>query len=561
MIAAMRRRSARLHLLLGVTSGLGLGCMAEPQPSRAVEAPASETPVTETPMPPDPEPTPTPTPEPATCAIPESPLRRLSHFEYGRTLEVLFPSIEIPTVSLPLDSRPHEFDNDAEAMQATIALVEGYNDIARTVAERALPTVLSCTPATPDEEAVCARGFVETQGRRLFRRPLTESQIAAYSAPFTSGPTEATFAQRAQLALQAMLSAPELLYRLEQPAESLEAGASGRLDPWSLASRLSFFLWGSGPDDTLLAAAASGALDTPEGLRAEAERLLGDPRAEEAFEHFFSQWMDLERIDGTTKADADGLDAALRASMKEESRRLVKRLFASGGMAELLTTSTTEVDARLAALYGVEAPAEGWAEVELSDRAGLLGHASFLASHGHPDKPSPVLRGVFVLERLLCTSFGAPPANAAAAAASAEQGVSGPLTNRELYQLMTAQGDCAGCHESINAVGFAFEGFDTMGRTRTEEPNGLPLDTSGVFGSLSFGDAGDLVTQLAADPRVQSCATRKWVRYAFGGGPMETASCVVSELESQGAAGFRDLILATVTHPAFSTFTMPSEAL
>lgn len=545
------RRSA-VWLLLAST-----GCFANPSadPASPGEGPAAPT----TPVD---GPTTEPEAEPA-CRIEATPLRRLSHFEYTRTLEDLFSDVELPAIDLPLDPRPHEFTNDAAALQPSVTLLEGYLEIAEQIAARATPSRLTCAPDSPEAEAACARAFVAEQGRLLFRRPLSAQEVETYAAMFDDAPAEASFTERAQLTLQLMLTAPEFLYRFERARAPVAPGESGPLDAYSLATRLSYFLWGSTPDAALLDAAEAGRLDTPEGLRAEAERLLAHPKAREAFVHVFGQWLELDRIEYTTKIEEDGLDAQLRAAMREESERFAQRLFEGGGVQELLTSERTEVNPRLAEIYGVPPPAEGWAEVTLTDRAGILGQASFLASHAHPDKPSPVLRGVFLLDRILCMPPGAPPPNAEAMGVAAADEVEGPLTNRELYELMTAADGCRACHDTINPAGFAFESFDTMGRFRAVEPNGLEVDTSGQLGAIAFRDARDLVTQLAADPRVEACATKKWLRYAFAGGPVERQACVLEAVQQSARAaggGFRDTMLAIVTHPAFSTLTVPAEA-
>lgn len=495
------------------------------------------------------------------CSVAPTPLRRLSHREYENTLSAVFPSVELPDLQLPEDQRPHEFDNDVEALGASSLLVERYVDVGEVVASRVVADapedVMVCADPSEDERLGCGEQIVRTVGRRLFRRPLTDEQVREYTR-FFRAPEGASFDEQVELTLTFMLAAPEFLYRFEEPIRPIGPGETAPLDPYSLASRLSFFLWESGPDDALLDAAGSGELSTEAGLRAQAERMLEDERARAAFVRFHEQWLDFERLDLVTKAEADGFDDALRESMRTESRMFVEHvLFDEGGtVADLLTSNRTFVNARLAELYGVEPPSSEWAEVELPDRSGFLTQATFLASHAHPDKPSPVLRGVFLLERVLCSELGAPPPNAEAMAASATEEVSGPLTNRQLYDLMTEPAQCQACHERINPAGYAFEHYDTMGRYRETEDTGLEIDASGQLEDFAFTDANDLAAQLAASERVQRCVARKWVRFAFGGGPMENASCFVDDLTAEmleSGGSIRDLQMAIVLHPSFAT--------
>lgn len=502
------------------------------------------------------------------CSVAPTPLRRLSHREYENSLRAVFPGVELPDLQLPEDQEPHEFDNDVEALTATSLLVERYLDVGEIVAARvvadAAEEVLPCRDPAPEERLACGEQIVRTMGRRLFRRPLTDEQVREYTRFFREPADGEGFEAQVELTLALMLAAPELLYRFEEPVRPIGPGETAPLDPYSLASRLSFFLWESGPDEELLDAAESGSLSTEAGLRAQATRMLEDERALETFVRFHEQWLDFDRLDLVSKAEADGFDEALRESMRTESRMFVEHVLFDerGTVADLLTSNRTFVDARLAGLYGVEPPASDWAEVELPNRSGFLTQATFLASHGHPDKPSPVLRGVFLLERVLCSELGAPPPNAEAMGAAAADEVSGPLTNRQLYSLMTEPAQCQACHERINPAGFAFEHYDTMGRYRETEPSGLEIDASGNVEGFAFEDANELAAQLAASERVQRCVAQKWVRFAFGGGPMENASCFVddlaAELEASGGS-IRDLQLAIVMHPSFATMVGPEE--
>lgn len=507
------------------------------------------------------------------CAaqLKHTPVRRLSHFEYWNTLRALYPNVTLPDITLPADDRPHEFDNDGDTLTVSSALLERYLEIGRAVGEslgEEIDALAGCSPDDPSDGAqvlACGQQFVRREGERLFRRPVTDAEVGKYSALFTKEIPNATFRHRLRLTLQLLLGAPEFLYRFEAATDpSVGAGQSGQLDAYSLASRLSYFLWAAPPDAELLAKAADGTLLDADVLRQQAERMLDDERAKAPFLHFHEQWLDFERLDIVTKKAEDGFDDALRESVKEQGRRFVQTVLFDerGSLKDLWTSPRTFYDASLAPLYNVEAPAEGWAEQDMADRSGFLTQLTFLASHAHPDKPSPVLRGTFILDRVLCSPVGAPPPNAEAAGNAKADELTGPLTNREFYTLTTAsESPCIGCHVRINPPGFALEHYDTMGRWQQQEPSGLPIDASGTLDEFTFTSASELMSQLAGSERVESCAVTKWVRYAYAGGPLEQSSCMVEDLRetmNQHDGSIRDLQLAIVTHPWFATYRAPA---
>ncbi|MEC9399920.1 MAG: DUF1588 domain-containing protein, partial [Myxococcota bacterium] len=290
-------------------------------------------------------------------------------------------------------------------------------------------------------------------------------------------------------------------------------------------------------------------------------------RAREVFLHFHEQWLDLERLEVVVKKTEEGYDDDLRHAIHQQGMMFVEEVLYkdAGTVSDLFTSPRSFYNAQTAHLYGEEAPTGGdWSEVSPENRAGWLTQPAFLASHGHPDKPSPVLRGTFVLERVLCKGVGAPPPNAEAMGAAKAEEIMGPLTNREIYDLTTnSELPCTGCHVRINPPGYALEQFDTMGRWREMEPNGLPIDTSGELDDFNFATATDLAAQLGASPDVESCVTQKWLRYAWSGGPLESSTCLIEDVMTQASAGagaspaIRDIQLAIVTHPWFALYTAP----
>lgn len=493
------------------------------------------------------------------------PARRLSHFEYQNTLRDLFPHIEVPEFELPADPRSGGFDNDGEALVPSTLLIERYDDNARIVAEIAtedLPTLLGCDPAEGDS---CAQSFVDDFGRRAFRRPLTDDEREAFMVFYQEPPGSSDFRAGTQLTLQLFLQSPQFLYRVELPPAGEDLPAPGEfapLDDYAIASRLSYFLWSTMPDAELMAAAANGELSSPEAIEDQARRMLDDDRAREAFLHFHEQWFDLERVDRASKLPEAEFDDAMRDSAKGEAMRFVEHvIFDEGGtLVDLLTSNRTYVDERLAAIYGVAPPEPGtWAEVELdpAQRAGFMTQVAFLAGHGHPLNPSPVLRGVYTLEDVLCHPLGAPPPVAEAMMIpEAPEG----QTNREAYEALTAADECQACHGVINPIGFAFEHYDTLGAWRDQD-NGNAVDASGAYSDMNFVGAVELMSQLPERLEVQRCVSGKWLRYAYGGGRVFETPDIQTQTEvafAEADLTITELLVAIVTHPRFSTYAAPN---
>lgn len=495
-----------------------------------------------------------------------SPLRRLTHTQYRNAVRDLFPGVVLPALTIAVDPAVHGFENNGEAQVPSALLIEQYQRAALAVTQAAMAAPAGWLPCGADgggDPIGCGRAFLRDFGGRAFRRPLTDAEAAAFLGFFDQQLAEAGFSVALPLALQAMLQAPQFLYFLEFGGEPVE-GADGvvALTGHELAARLSFFLWDTTPDAELLAAAAAGELDTAEGVAAAAERMLADPRARGAAVNFHRQWLGFDaiaRIDpdpATYPTYAPGLKASLRGELE---RFVSWVMFEGPGTFEaLLTARASEVDAGLAGLYGVAAPAEGqWAPVELdaSRRAGLLTRAGFLAATAHAIHPSPVKRGVFVLSRLLCAPPGPPPPGASTELPG-ETG-DAPTTNRERYEQHTARAECAACHTTIDGVGLGFEHYDALGRFR-ELDAGQPVDARGVLVGTDVDGAFDgavaLSERLAGSAQARGCVVSQVYRYALGRGTTVDDACGLMRLKAEFEdvrGDMRALLRAVVTSDAF----------
>ena len=483
--------------------------------------------------------------------VPLATPRRLSHTEYRNTVRDLFPDVTLPSVELVSDPTPLGFDNDQQALQPSPLLVNQYNVAAGRIAARVVQEQADVLPCPPSEGSACGAQYISAIAPRAYRRPLAAAEQAVLQQVFDSYLASNGFDVALRLTTEVILQSPAFLYKVET------VGPDRLPSQYDVASRLSYLLWSTMPDDALFAAAAAGQLATPEQVAAQIDRLLDDPRALEGFMVFASQWLDLARIDRVSKLAADNFSNAVRDALREEARLFLEEIiFARGGtLTDLLTSSKTFINEDTAAFYGLPAPAAGtWAEVDLpAERRGFLMQAQFLASHGHPNNPSPVLRGLFVLSDLLCVELGSPPAGVDMSIPEGDPEM-GPTTNRQNYDSATGADLCQTCHSIINPIGFTFEKFDTMGRVRADD-NGLPIDTTGNVDGVSIADAHALVQWLADSPQVNDCVTRKYLVYALAGGETTDDVCLTRDIadDFQATGGsLRGLMRSIALHPRFN---------
>ncbi len=517
-----------------------------------------------------------------------APMRRLSNVEYLRTMSVLFEETSavgaLPT--LPEDAEVIGFENDARSLGPTDVGVARYEEIAfryttaATADDAALRALTRCAAFASDAEArACGSTFIERFGRLTHRRPLEAEERTRFETFFETQRAAIDFAAAVQLTAMAMLQAPPFLYRLEIEAGASEATTAGpaiALTQYELASRLSFLLWGTMPDEALFVAAESGELDDTDALEAEARRMLADPRARDLVADFHRQWLDFDRIldpEHRTRAhDADGVFTAdAQVAAHEELRRFVgAEVFeGEGTLASLFTSRRTFVNSTLAGIYGVEGPSSTteWREVMLpaDERAGVLTRVGPLASHAHAGNSSPPLRGVYLMERVMCEQRPSPPPDADLSPPVAMPG-SGPQTNRDLFEARTAPSTCQGCHVRIDGMGFVFENYDERGVFRDVD-NTLPVDATGVITGTGDVDgevdgAIELSERLAESGHVQRCATQRWFRFANGRAPEEADSCHVDSLERRfirSGGDIRELLVSMVRRPEFRLRPVVSE--
>ena len=494
-----------------------------------------------------------------------SPIRRLSAWEYDNTILDLLGDDSHPAAAFPQEGGSG-FDNNADVSAVTRLMAQKYLDASEAIAARAvsdLAAVLPCDPAAiagADEHA-CVEQWVEGFGLRAWRRPLTSEERSGMLALFDEARATEDLPTSVGLVLQAFLQSPYFLYRVELGIPGEQGTAAVRLGDYEMASRLSYFLWGSMPDDALLDAAAVGGLSTPEDVEAQARRMLEDPKARRMVEHFHEQWLGTLRL-ATLEKDTTAFPTwtpELSAKQAQEAAAFVDHVFfeGEGTLAELLTAPYTFVDAELAGHYGLAAPAgaglqktEAGGGIELS---GILSLGGVLSAYALADSTDPIKRGLFVREHLLCQIPPPPPD-----VIPELPPVDPDATTRERFEQHRSDPACAACHTMFDPIGFGFENYDAVGRWRTME-NGLPVDASGEL--IAADVAGEFVGvrelggKLAQSEDVAECVSRQWFRFAYGRLESEELdACNMEALTTSFAESghdLRELLVALTQTDAF----------
>jgi hypothetical protein len=483
-----------------------------------------------------------------------APLRRLSSKEYLNTLSDLFPSVSVELPDLPTEVPVDSFDNDARALGPSDVSTSRWEEIAFrymgavTATPAALAAFLPCASdasGTAAEQA-CSAEFIATFGHRTHRRPLSAEETTRYQALFDTELAAIDFEAALQLTGMAMLQSPAFLYRVE-PARGEAAAVTASLDSYEMASRLSYFLWQSMPDQPLLDAAGRGELTDATSIETHARRMLADPRARSAAIDFHRQWLFFDRIlaEEHTERSEDVFpdwNVETQAAAYEELLRFTGRAVfeGPGTLANLFLSRDTEVNAPLAAIYGVDGPssADTWQPVSLpaAERAGFLTKVGFLAAHAHGANGSPPLRGSYVMQRIFCLPVDPPPPGTDTTPPDPSGSA---LTNREQFEERTSPGDCRGCHAVLNPFGFALEHYDAVGAYRSED-NGQPVNAvvelvdTDVTGQVNGGI--ELSEKLATSQQVADCAVSRWFRYARGRGVEAGDACAMERARAAFAA-------------------------
>jgi hypothetical protein len=507
--------------------------------------------------------------EPATSGGPAT-FRRLDEAQYANSIADIFGgSIKIPGRFDP----PWREDGllaigDGKVVVSSSGLeqdeLRARNISAQVLAEDHRASVVSCAPqSTVAFDESCASQFIGKYGRLLYRRPLDQEEMLSVMH-VARGATKQTgdFNKGLETALARLLASPNFIFRVEHLQADPDTGRT-RLDDYSLAARISFLMWNAPPDESLLDAAATGALREKKGLEAQVERLMASPRFEQGMRAFFSDMFAYERFDNLSKDQS--LFPIYSSQVAKDAREQALRttldllLTNNGDYRDLFTTKKTFMNRNMGALYGVaveEGGVGGWAPYTFGaddHRAGLLTLAGFLMlDPSHEGRSSPTIRGKSVREIFLCQKVPAPPG---AVDFKLVEDTHNPV-NRTARERLTAHREnpvCAGCHSVMDPIGLSMENYDAIGDFRATE-NGVPIDTSGTFDGKSYKDVIELENLIHDSAGLTNCLARRV--YEYGAGRTVTADekewlKYLDERFADERYGFPGLLRIVATSRAF----------
>jgi hypothetical protein len=419
--------------------------------------------------------------------------------------------------------------------------------------------IFICQPAAPADETACAEKILSNLAHRAYRRPVGAEDVSQLLSLYKAGAEEGGFESGIRLALQKILVSPDFLFRAELDPSNAAPGSVYRISDIELASRLSFFLWSSIPDDDLLAVAEKGQLHEPAILQAQVKRMMADPRSDALIENFVGQWLFLRNIsriapDTTT---FPSFDENLRDAMQKETELLVEsQVREDHSIADLLNTDYTFLNQRLAEHYGIKGIyGSEFRRVKLEDpnRYGLLGQASILAVTSYPNRTAPTIRGKWVLEQLL----GTPPPPPPNVPSLKEDQTTQKLTMRERMEAHRSNPACAACHKMMDSLGFALDNFNGIGGWRDSTGSGTgPIDASGSLpdGTTFDGPEGLREVLLKKKGMFVETFTERLLTYALGRGVEEYDLPVVRKIVREASADdqkWSSIILGIVNSTPF----------
>jgi hypothetical protein len=416
-----------------------------------------------------------------------------------------------------------------------------------------------CYPKRAAEESPCATRILATLARRAYRRAVTDGDVQTLVEFYESGRRQGTFETGIQQALQRLLADPDFIFRIERDPQGIATGSAYRLTDVELASRLSFFLWSSIPDEELLDLAARGRLKNPGVLDQQIRRMLTDRRARSLVENFASQWLRLRELSGVTPDPHlyPEFNENLREAFRKETELFVEsQLREDRSVLDLLTADYSFLNERLASHYGIpNVYGSHFRRVQLSgtERGGLLAHGSLLTVTSYPNRTSPVLRGKWLLDNILGSPPPPPPPNVPDLPEAGQNGRR--LSIREQMDVHRRNPVCASCHIRMDQLGFALERFDPIGRSRGDA-DGAPIDASAVMPDGTRFDGLPGLRKLLVDRHEEFVATvtEKMLTYAIGRQVAYFDMPAVRKIEREAAASnyrWSALVLAIVKSTPF----------
>lgn len=469
-------------------------------------------------------------------------IKLLTESQYENAIHDIFGSEVVLLTNLDPDQEQAGFETVGSSTKVVSPLaLERFEAAASGVAGQVVSVeaveerVFTCEPSGLSDSD-CMSTILQSVGERAWRRPLTTDELKRYTdIGIAAAERESSFEDGVVVALSGLLQSPNFLYRVELATIPDENVSAERwYDDYEMASRLSFFLWNTIPDEELLAAAEQGELTTDEGLEVQLQRMLASQKFRQGLRNLFSELLDLNRLDSLTKLSSvyPQMSPELGPDAREETLLLLEDIVIDrdADYREFFTSKKTFINRRLAALYQVPAPdLDGFAAIDLPEndpRGGFLTHASFLSLKAKPSSTSAVLRGRFVRETLLCGKIPEPPGDVDFSEFEASQ----LPTIRQRTEAHLSNPTCAACHSGMDPIGFGLEQFNGIGQFRTLE-NDVVIEPAGDLDGVPFDDALGLGHAIAEHPKLPGCLTKSVYRYATAAGESDGEEVLLKYLE------------------------------
>ena len=500
-----------------------------------------------------------------------APARLMTSYEYKNTIRDL-PGLEnVGDVieEFPPENKVNGFENNVDAHVASTTLIrrhmEASEEIAKKAVENNLNELLPCDPMQVGEVA-CGEKFVEDFLHQTFRRPPTKEEVADFVALFEKGRSDFDFITGIELTIQAALQSPQFLYRI-RTVDGASEGETVQLDPYEMAERLSYFLWASTPDAKLMQAAADGALQTREQNETQTRRMLGEKntkKAKNAVYQFHRQWLKLDELESMAKDSKKfpEYQPEMADDWHASMRKFILDVYFSenSNVDHLLSSPTIYLTDRLAKLYDRKDMKGSTGlqpyKFESKERSGLLTQPALMALLANANQSSPIQRGVWVREQLLCQPIQPPPPSSTTTPPDPDPNA----TTRERFRQHTEDPECASCHKMIDPLGFGFANYDGVGRYRAKE-NGKAVNAKGELANTGetavegpFDGAVELAGRLRDSRMVSDCIASRWFTYAMGRSETNSDVCALHTVQkafAKSEGDFEKLLVELATSDAF----------
>ena len=500
-----------------------------------------------------------------------APILRIAKRQYLNAVRDLFAGRLEPSDDFPAPLPWDGYSTNPAANQVSLLDAERIMVAAEAVGRQAAEILPEFLPCHDSADRKCVETLITDLGGRAFRRAPTADETNLLLELYDEVALDTPFPAAVGMVVTAILQMPQFLYVLEYGTDMPGMPEVFALTDQELAVRLSLTFWDTLPDAELRSLAEQGKLRDPDMLEAQARRLLASDRALPVMKQFHREWMRLEPLEPGAKDPTEfpEYNPELARSMEEEFDKFIEHvLFGQGAsLSALLTSKETQVNSTMAAFYGLpegtSSGPEDWVPVVLDDgmRVGVLSRPAVLATHAHQIQTSPIYRGKLVRTRMLCDVIPPPPADAMANTPDFPAGA----TQREKSDILVRQESCGGCHALMNPIGLGLEGFDALGRVRTHEADGSPVDTSGTVvngrGLTSFDGVVDLSEQLEGFDLVHECMVRQWFQYSMGRRDARQDSCTITQAKNRfvrEGLDIRELLVALTRTDGFRFRRIPT---